>query len=216
MVERWNGKAWRVQHLPNPAGSQQAELNAVSCSSAAACVAVGSYIDLAGSVVFGLAEHWNGRSWTLQKIRDPAGSDNTKLYGVSCISSQTCIAVGFSSYGTDTYQDALAEQWNGRSWAILDTAGPSRNDDSLANVSCTSAQACTAVGARGSGGTLAERLNGSSWTIERTSNQAGRDQELNGVSCSSQLACTAVRSDHPAGAPGPDSSTLAASWTGGT
>jgi hypothetical protein len=76
-------------------------------------------------------------------------------------------------------------------------------------VSCTSATACTAVGAfqsmTGVWMTLAERWNGSRWAIESTPDPRGGG-ELFGVSCTLATACTAVGT-----APG---GTLAERWNG--
>ncbi len=44
LAERWNGKRWTVQPARNPSGRIPAQLNAVSCSSAADCTAAGYYL----------------------------------------------------------------------------------------------------------------------------------------------------------------------------
>jgi hypothetical protein len=43
LAETWNGKTWSVQPTPNPAGSGGTFFEGVSCSSAAACTAIGYY-----------------------------------------------------------------------------------------------------------------------------------------------------------------------------
>jgi hypothetical protein len=43
LVDRWNGSAWTVQPTPNPAGPTDAALSGAACTSASACLAVGSY-----------------------------------------------------------------------------------------------------------------------------------------------------------------------------
>jgi hypothetical protein len=44
LAEAWNGTRWVVQTAPDPSGAVYGSgLEAVSCSSATACVAVGSY-----------------------------------------------------------------------------------------------------------------------------------------------------------------------------
>jgi hypothetical protein len=113
----------------------------------------------------------------------------------------------------------LAETWNGTSWSIQKTATPTGTHESyLTSVSCTTAEACTAVGNyRNSAGnvvTLAERWNGTSWTIQPTPNPAGdQNSGLSGVSCTSASACTAVGF---AGDFGTGSLTLAERWDGTT
>jgi hypothetical protein len=65
---------------------------------------------------------------------------------------------------------------------------------SLYDVSCASANDCTAVGRIWPTGTLAKHWNGSSWTVQATPNPgpAGEYDYLRGVSCTSSSACTAV------------------------
>ena len=54
----WGTPAWAIQHTPNPAGSHGSVLSGVSCASARACTAVGSYSN--GTTGLTLAERWRG------------------------------------------------------------------------------------------------------------------------------------------------------------
>jgi hypothetical protein len=85
----------------------------------------------------------------------------------------------------------LAERWDGIKWSIQATPNPSLGGGILFGVSCSSASACTAVGASNAG-TLAERWNGTKWVIQPTPNPPSGGGVLVGVSCSSASACTAV------------------------
>jgi hypothetical protein len=58
LAERWNGSTWAVQPTPNPAGSAFTALNAVDCTSAAQCVAVGSFASSTAGLT--LAERYTG------------------------------------------------------------------------------------------------------------------------------------------------------------
>jgi hypothetical protein len=193
LAERWNGKTWTVQ-----AGPGLTSLNAVSCTSATACTAVGDILARSGRVVT-RAERWNGRSWRVQATPNPAGAGHSQLNGVSCASATACIAVGYYYNGSDTWFP-LAEQWNGKSWAIRATPRPARSmDPELTGVSCTSATACTAAGVYENSSnpafpdtTLAERWNGKSWKIQATLNPGPESNNLYGTSCTSATACTAV------------------------
>jgi hypothetical protein len=49
LAERWNGTTWAVQATPNPRGSSGSFLNGVSCTSASACVAAGTYNNSVGT-----------------------------------------------------------------------------------------------------------------------------------------------------------------------
>ena len=62
LAEQWNGTTWTPQTMPLPSGYDFV-LNGVSCSSATACTAVGSYTSSAQLV--GLTERWNGTTWAV-------------------------------------------------------------------------------------------------------------------------------------------------------
>jgi len=61
----WNGKAWRVTGVPAPAKGSASLFNAVSCLSAAYCVAVGQEGPLSTTQGNGLTGFWNGKGWKL-------------------------------------------------------------------------------------------------------------------------------------------------------
>jgi hypothetical protein len=42
LVEQWNGTTWSIVTSPNPSGSTQPTLAAVSCPSTTSCYAVGN------------------------------------------------------------------------------------------------------------------------------------------------------------------------------
>src|SRR6266568_1116469 len=92
LAERWDGRSWSAQQIPNPVfAGQGSELAAVSCTSRAACTAVGER----GSLPFAtLAERWDGRRWAVQPTVNPPGDDKP-LVGVACTSAASCTAVGY-------------------------------------------------------------------------------------------------------------------------
>jgi hypothetical protein len=190
LIERWDGSGWAIQPSPNPVGTKVTELFGVSCSTAAACTAVGHYVRDGASHT--LAERWNGTRWAIQST--PAALFSV-LRGVSCPSNRACMAVG--DYGFEPFA-TLAERWDGSSWIIQSTPNQGPNKNELLGVSCASATACTAVGDYDSvdGGlflTLAERWNGTSWKISSTPNPTGAyDIALLGASCTMRVVCTAV------------------------
>ncbi len=195
LAERFNGAGWSIQSLAQPTGAMGSQLSAVSCPSAVACTAVGSYTNSGGATVT-LAERWNGTSWTPEQTVDPASATTDQLSGVSCTSSTACTAVGSANAGAG---QVLAEHWNGTKWAVQATPDPAGAQGSaLLGVSCFSATACTAVGSYRDSGfighTLAERFNGTAWAIEVTSDPAGAAPTLSAVACASSTACTAAGS----------------------
>jgi hypothetical protein len=211
LAERWNGAAWTIQSTPDPAGAPRV-LSGVACASSTACTAAGSS---GTGITLTLAEHWNGASWAIQPTLNPAGELNNDLNAVSCSSPTACTAVGEYT-DSASHLLTLAESWNGTSWAIQPSASPAGADSQLLGVSCSSSDACTAVGFDQRTGapsvTLAERWNGTSWTIQSTPNPAGASTSvLTSVSCSALDACTAVGYHFAGGNP---VAPLAERWNG--
>ena len=140
LVEHWNGKEWAVQTSVNPKEAKEIALEGVSCSSAEACTAVGRYSNSA-SIEAPFAERWNGKEWALQEVVNPNKTSGARLNGVSCVSAESCTAVGSDGSG-------FAEHWNGKEWALQETPGTT----GLEGVACTSATSCIAAGSTLTGG----------------------------------------------------------------
>ncbi|HEY7829051.1 MAG TPA: hypothetical protein VIC06_00620 [Solirubrobacteraceae bacterium] len=115
LAESWNGKAWSLQETPNPKDAKVSSLSSVSCATAEACTAVGSYTHGA-SITATLAESWNGKAWSLQEPPNPKEAKASNFTGVSCTSAEACLAVGSSTSGLGT--EILSETWNGKEWKI--------------------------------------------------------------------------------------------------
>ena len=167
---QWEWSA-SVQSTANP-GSGSAQLSDVSCSSVAACMAVGTH----GPETF--AESWNGSSWSIASTPNPEGAEHSYLEAISCPSSSACAAVGryttevpsqqwkeweesgeleewevspeeWREYGfAEEVEEPLALRWNGSSWSTQSAPLPSGAKEwaRLWDVACTGAPACTAVG----------------------------------------------------------------------
>ena len=198
-AERWDGTAWSIVSVPNPAGATESDLEDVSCVSGSACMAVGWFKE-SGSQK-GLAESWNGTQWT--PIATPGQSDAVFLNGVSCASASACVAVGLVSRGFGGIQGetTLAEVWDGRAWTSQLTPSPQRFSR-LSSVSCVSSDACTAVGkARPSSAsrgtvTLGASWDGGAWATQTTPNPTPWDESsLEDTSCASSTMCMAVGND---------------------
>ena len=198
----WNGTGWTLGTTPNPTGASYSALDGVSCTTTSACTAVGTFNNgpphVNSAYSFTLAERWNGRTWTLQSTPN-LGYENS-LTGASCTSTSACTAVGYVTYrkcvlGCTLTQNTLAEAWNGTTWAIQPTMHPGQTSE-LTGVSCTSTNACIAVGHYTSSGTqltLAENWNGTSWATQNISNPNGAtSSDLEAVSCTAISACTTV------------------------
>jgi hypothetical protein len=95
LAERWNGTSWAIQATPSRTEWDGGwDLNAVSCSYATSCVAVGSTTE---GRVRTLAEFWNGTEWTIQSPASPSEATESILAGVSCAAPPLCMAVGLTA-----------------------------------------------------------------------------------------------------------------------
>jgi hypothetical protein len=214
VAERWNGRHWALQRVPRP--GTVANLSAVSCATANACMAVGSWgTDDVDEALF--AERWNGRRWSSVRMRAPAGPAEIEMNSVSCPAANACIAVGDYT-PPDLWAVPLVERWNGRNWSIEKTIDPNRRADSrLSAVSCPSRRECVAVGdyfVRGSAMQIpvAEQRNGGLWSLYALPGTTGvplRPASLAGVSCLPGGPCSAVGTVGATGPGGPGGQTLA-------
>jgi hypothetical protein len=164
LAERWNGTTWAVEASPNPTGARLSSLFGVSCLATGACTSVGEYENSAGVFVT-LAERWNGTTWAVEASPNPIGAKSSVLFGVSCLATGVCTAVG-EYENSAAVIETLAEGWNGTSWVVQPTPVPAGAQDSrLFGVACSAASECTAVGRIGYAfgtadiGTLAERYS---------------------------------------------------------
>ena len=157
-----------------PEGALSSQLLGVSCRSAAACVAVGLYLNHNGNGV-PLAETWNGRTWTTHTVTQSASQKfDASLTGVACPSAKSCLAVGQVNLtvndGGHTGR-AAATRWNGKSWSATTVPGPGKGRASLfTEVSCPAAADWVAVGQAGpfnsdEGSPLAGFWNTRVWTL---------------------------------------------------
>ena len=156
----FNGTAWTFQKEINRGFGDFVfnSENSVSCSGATACTAVGFWQP---AVPLGLAERWDGTSWTRQRL-PKAFTDS--LLGVSCPATAACTAVGESSKDlSGTPMSTMALTWNGTSWRRAVTPNPAGRSNQLSAVSCTAPGTCVAVGSsahRGAAATLVEVSSG--------------------------------------------------------
>jgi len=81
----------------------------VSCVSDTDCVTVGAYFDTSPLLARSLIARWNGATW--KPVANPQ-SGFPLLFGVACVTSSSCYAVGFHGLG------ALQEHWDGTRWSV--------------------------------------------------------------------------------------------------
>ncbi|HET7485864.1 MAG TPA: SMP-30/gluconolactonase/LRE family protein [Solirubrobacterales bacterium] len=163
---------------------------------------------------YGADRHFRPSKWSTQSVPSTSPS---RLAGVSCASATSCIAVGHRFIGLEEIgggfekgvNNPFAARWNGSEWSTLSVPAPHAAEfgyfSELKDVSCSSPNACTAVGEKYEEGTegampLAERWNGSEWSIQSVPNPSGEEGsngKLFGVSCASSTFCMAVGAKFP-------------------
>jgi hypothetical protein len=176
-ILHWNGTKWSKVSVPNPEGTKagdENELEALSCTSATDCMAVGRYTtDATGSPEFNEVLHWNGAKWSVQKTPNPGGTgtdDSNSLTAISCSAPKDCWAVGALANGQGTFLNE-ALNWNGQAWSAAPMPQPAGMGTGDANnpfgVSCTGSGNCWAVGDKASSGHANSDLilhwNGATW-----------------------------------------------------
>jgi hypothetical protein len=142
------------------------------------------------------------------------GSGSSYLFGVACISSMSCTAVGYYLPAGSTIAQTLVESWNGTAWTITPSPNQGSGNNVLNAVACASSVSCVAVGYFEFPGrleTLVETWNGTTWTITPSPNVGADSNELNGVACLTSTSCVAVGSYQDASLA---NQTLVETWNG--
>ncbi|HEU5266900.1 MAG TPA: hypothetical protein VFU35_09365, partial [Jatrophihabitans sp.] len=119
VVDTLSNGVWTATELPAPPAApgdlQTAELDGVSCTSATACVAVGSYFTgTAGGQM--LIETLSGTTWTAAELTAPS-PHMSDLRAVSCTSDTACVAVG-GIQPTAGSSVAAIETLSGGQWTL--------------------------------------------------------------------------------------------------
>ena len=121
-AEHWDGTSWSlVTSLPNP-NPTFGGLFAVTAVASNNVWAVGTWWS-AG--YFTLIEHWDGSSWTVVSSPNQTFNlnfESNELFSVSAYSPTDIWAVGLWVLGGATsFDQSLAEHWDGMSWTIVST-----------------------------------------------------------------------------------------------
>jgi hypothetical protein len=149
LAEHWNGTSWAIEKTPNPGGGDQTTFDAVSCTQTSFCVAVGSDADKSGQTQYAFSATWNGSTWTAEDAPYRTGTNGDYLTGITCFTTVSCIAAGFTQSGSATSgYSTLVDQWNGTTWTTVSSPAIPAGDAfvEVNSSSCASATACVAVG----------------------------------------------------------------------
>jgi hypothetical protein len=147
LIEVWNGSTWSIQYDTVLPADESSYVEGVSCTSTSSCFATGGYSPTEDTNV-ATTMQYTGGAWTTPVETQPANATDALLKSVSCTTAgkaDHCTAVGFFEAGSSKGHDALAEYYNGSSWAYRATASPS-GKHTFNSVSCVQGGPCTAVG----------------------------------------------------------------------
>ena len=139
---KWNGTQWSIVTESALDDSDYASLAAVSCFSETNCIAIGTNL-LKTSALSDprqvLVMTLNGTTWSRESTPGLNGTGSPDIYGMSCVSSNECVAVGVQG------RENMVLTKSGEVWASFQTASNSQ-DDRFSNVSCPTITFCSAVG----------------------------------------------------------------------
>lgn len=190
LAEFWDGSKWTVQPTPSSPSGFDPGLISVACSSTSWCMALGeaSRSDSQSSL---FAERWNGRRWSLLAFPNPARTLDIDA-GLACLAPTMCMAIGYYLPSANS-QLAFYSLWNGQRWLTHRLNLGGRPD--INQLSCSGADACTAVGYYydPASDALVLRWNGKVWVRQAISQPAERwNPVFTAVSCPTVRDCTAV------------------------
>lgn len=169
---------------------------AISCPSAQACVAVGSYSPQGDATAERpLVESLHNGSFALGTAPVARGT-NAILCDVSCASATSCVAVGQSSL-TATRSAPLVERWQGSTWTSTPGATAAGSSaGALVSVSCPTGAVCVAVGWEAQATTLPETPLVNRLAAGKVSALAVPSSPVafSAALCATETQCTAVGS----------------------
>lgn len=208
------GSAANSSHHASPIGKAMPDLFVPSAKNDRARSPADSLFRIPGSPPLGAgAIVAAGSDWSIVPSPNARATETSDyLYGVACVSTNDCWAVGYSYNGISS--DTLIERWDGTSWSIVASPHPGDTESVLNGVSCVSASDCWAVGYYFNGSayeTLVERWDGNSWAVVASPNPPSMGPTyFTSVTCVSTSECWAVGVSFP----GSVRQTLIERWDG--
>ena len=178
LIERWDGRRWRVSKTPNTGDK---ELQALDGTSSSDIWAVGHTLSVSEGHQ-SLAMHWNGSSWTV--VPTPKLPFDNYLNDVSVVSPTDAWAVGYT-IPPDLDIQPYYLHWNGSVWAEVSSPHLSSTYNYLTSIAAASRNLVYAAGYRTVNGevvTFVERWDGAQWSIDPSPNVQGGGNYLSGLS----------------------------------
>lgn len=141
----WDGHRCAAVSTPNPGGDEGNELDGVSASGGRDVWAVGQYW-LQGTA-HTMAEHWDGRRWTVVRTPTP-GHLGGALLTVTSQGRHDAWAAGWCWTHGQSHQQSVTLHWNGRRWRAVDSLNPQEGYFDISGVGSSSQKDVWAVGTR--------------------------------------------------------------------
>jgi hypothetical protein len=117
LVEHWNGKKWSI--VPVPAGNQNSLLDSVTSAAGQLWVAGDQTKRGTANTAVPLIEHWNGKTWTVQRLPHIGNSEVDAIYAASTGDVWAGLAFGAFSGSKD-----VLLHWNGHAWTAVPIPAP--------------------------------------------------------------------------------------------
>ena len=218
VIEQWNGTKWSLFPGPKLGKKDQADVFAMTASSANDVWAIGSLMNRGTGLVSTLFEHWDGTSWTASTVE----SNNEFLFGASADAANDAWAVGFN--GSDNIETS-AMHWDGANWKSVATPNVGEGTNKLNAVLALAPNNVWAVGfstpvappKQAATLTLIEHFDGTSWTAVPSPNvgpnSANQSNRLLGLTANSANDIWAFGSYFPTDGSG-HQMTLVLHWDG--
>ncbi|MGN9846139.1 hypothetical protein ACTMTI_49305 [Nonomuraea sp. H19] len=133
LITHWDGASWRIVPSPNAGDANTPNhLTAVAAAGRDDVWAVGYAHE--NAVSRPIAQHWDGRSWTLVPLPSP-GTGHSVLSGVAVRASDDVWAVGYAPSRTSGHQiEPYVVHWDGRASTRVDTPNGGANGTWLTDV----------------------------------------------------------------------------------
>jgi hypothetical protein len=138
LIEHWDGRQWSI--VPSSNGTQsEYRLNtlfSIAAVSANDIWAVGRWDDTDAANKSGtLAEHWNGRTWSVVPDLGDQNRDGI-LWSVTVAGKQ--VLAGGMIADRNSVDRAFLERWDGQRWQVVDTTALGPNAAHIMSLSATS------------------------------------------------------------------------------
>jgi hypothetical protein len=193
----WSGSQAQEIALGGPFGDS-GSLNAVTCSSATSCVAVGDDGRGQPFVLSGDPSTWGVAQAQEITLGGAFGSSSySRLSSVTCTSSTACVAVGEDANGQPLVLAGDPSTWGAAQAQEITIGAALGGGGGLGSLTCASPTSCVAVGWDGNGQPLVLTGDPSTWSATQASEITlgvtfGGGGEFASIACSSATSCVAV------------------------